>query len=239
MSRVLAIVLLALALPAAAQAPLTVFAAASLKNALDEANAGFGERVVVSYAASSALARQIEAGAPAAVYISADEDWMNYLERKGLVAGGTRRDLLGNRLVWIVPAGREPPKDPLRALGPRDRLALADPAHVPAGKYARAALEHMGAWSSLAGRIAAAENVRAALALVARGECPLGIVYETDARDEPRVRIAGTIDASLHPRIVYPAAALRFAPPLAAKYLDYLATPASMAVFARHGFSRP
>jgi molybdate transport system substrate-binding protein len=109
MSRVLAIVLLGLALPAVAQAPLTVFAAASLKNALDEANAGFGERVVVSYAASSALARQIEAGAPAVVFISADEDWMNYLERKGFVASGTRRDLLGNRLVWIIPAGRAVP----------------------------------------------------------------------------------------------------------------------------------
>lgn len=239
MSRVLAIVLLGLALPASAQAPLTVFAAASLKNALDEANAGFGERIVVSYAASSALARQIESGAPAAVFISADEDWMNYLERKGFVATGTRRDLLGNRLVWIIPAVRAVPSEPLQALGPRDRLALADPAHVPAGKYARAALERMGAWSSLARRIAAAENVRAALALVARGECPLGIVYETDARDEPRVRIAGRIDPGLHPPIVYPAAALRGAPPLALKYLDYLAAPAAMAAFARHGFSRP
>ena len=239
MSRVVVLLVLLYALPAAAQERLLVFAAASLKNALDEANAGFGAPCVVSYGASSTLARQIEAGAPAQVFISADEEWMDYLAKKGLLAAGTRRDLLGNRLVWIVPAGREAPGEPWRALGPRDRLAIGDPQHVPAGKYARAALERMGLWESLAGRVAGAENVRAALALVARGESPLGIVYQTDARDEPRVAIAARIDPRLHPPIVYPAAALRGAAPLALRYLDYLASPQAMAHFARHGFTRP
>jgi len=239
MSRVVVLFVLLCALPAAAQERLLVFAAASLKNALDEANAGFGAPCVVSYGASSTLARQIEAGAPAQVFISADEEWMDYLAKKGLLAAGTRRALLGNRLVWIVPAGREAPGEPWRALGPRDRLAIGDPQHVPAGKYARAALERMGLWQSLAGRVAGAENVRAALALVARGESPLGIVYQTDARDEPRVAIAARIDPRLHPPIVYPAAALRGAAPLALRYLDYLASPQAMAHFARHGFTRP
>jgi molybdate transport system substrate-binding protein len=221
---------------AAAQAPVVVFAAASLKEALDEYNAGFGLPVKAAYAASSALARQIEAGAPAQVFVSADEEWMDYVERKGLLQPGTRRDVVANRLVWIVPAARAASAEPLAALGPRDRLALADPQHVPAGKYARAALEKMGAWPRVAGRIAAAENVRAALALVARGECPVGIVYETDARAEPKVRVAATIDPRLHPRIVYPAAALRGASPAALRYLDGMA---QSRVFERHGFARP
>src|SRR5207249_8207094 len=166
--------------------------------------AAYGKPVTASYAASSALARQIEAGAPAQVLISADLEWMNYLEKKTLL----RRNLLGNRLVWIVPAGRPLLAEPLQALGARDRLALADPQHVPAGKYAKTALEKMGEWSKVSGRIAAAENVRAALALVARGEAPLGIVYETDALAEPKVVVAGRIDPKLHPPIVYPAALL-------------------------------
>lgn len=239
MRRVVVLLVLLCALPAAAQERLLVFAAASLKNALDEANAGFGAPCVVSYGASSTLARQIEAGAPAQVFISADQEWMDYLARKELLDRDTRRNLLGNRLVWIVPAGRSAPAEPWRALGPRDRLALADPRHVPAGKYARAALQKLGLWDALAGRIAGAENVRAALALVARGESPLGIVYQTDARDEPRVAIAARIDPRLHPPIVYPAAALRGAAPLALRYLDYLASAQAMAHFARHGFTRP
>ncbi len=239
MKRIVGALLFFFALHATAQERLVVFAAASLKNALDEADAGFGATCVVSYAASSALARQIEAGAPAQVFISADEDWMDHVAKKGLVEAGTRRDVLGNRLVWIVPAGRPLPSPPLAALGPRDRLALADPQHVPAGKYARAALEKLGVWSEVASRVAGAENVRAALALVARGESPLGIVYQTDAQEEARVRIAARIDPALHPRIVYPAAALRHAPPLARRYLDYLGSPSAQAVFARHGFSQP
>jgi len=209
-----------------------VFAAASLKNALDEVNAAYGKPVTASYAASSALARQIEAGAPAQVFISADEEWMDYLEKKNLVRPGSRRDLLGNRLVWIVPA-RAPP---LQALGPNDRLALADPQHVPAGKYAKAALEKMGEWSKLSGRIAAAENVRAALALVARGEAPLGIVYETDALAEARVAVAGRIDPKLHPPIVYPAALLSTR---GEDYFRFLSSEPARRIFARHGFSTP
>jgi molybdate transport system substrate-binding protein len=234
--RLLALLLLLFTAGVAAEEPVVVFAAASLKEALDEYNAGFGVPVKAAYAASSALARQIEAGAPAQVFVSADEEWMDYLERKGLLQDGTRRDVLANRLVWIVPAARAAPADPLAALGPRDRLALADPQHVPAGKYARAALLNMGAWDGVSGRIAAAENVRAALALVARGECPLGIVYETDARAERKVRLAAAIDPRLHPPIVYPAAALRGATPAALRYLDGMAQSRA---FERHGFARP
>lgn len=236
MRRLLALLFLTFAGCALAQERLVVFAAASLKEALDDYNRAFGAPVRAAYAASSALARQIEAGAPAQIFVSADEEWMDYVERKGLLQPGTRRDVFANRLVWVVPAGRQTPPDPLVALAPGERLALADPQHVPAGKYARAALENMGKWSEVSGRIAAAENVRAALALVARGECPLGIVYQTDAQAEPKVRIAGLIDARLHPPIVYPAAALRGAPGAALRYLDGLQkSPA----FERHGFTRP
>ena len=234
MKRVAALLLLVLAASASAQDRLVVFAAASLKEALDEYNQAAGVPVRAAYAASSALARQIEAGAPVHVFISADEEWMDYVERKGLLQPGTRRDVVGNRLVWIVPAARPAPPEPLAALGPGERLALADPQYVPAGKYARAALEKMAAWPRVSGRIAAAENVRAALALVARGECPLGIVYETDARAEPKVRVAGRIDPQLHPRIAYPAAAIRGAPAAALRYIDGLSRSA---VFERHGFA--
>ena len=234
--RRLAILLFFFCVGACAQDRLLVFAAASLKNALDEANADYGAPVVASYAASSALARQIEAGAPARVFISADLEWMDYLEAKALLQPGSRRNLLGNRLVWIVPASKPAPADPLSALGSSGRLALADPQHVPAGKYAKAALQGMGRWESVAKRIAAAENVRAALALVARGEAPVGIVYETDASAEPKVRIAGRIDQRLHAPIVYPAALLRGASPAAAAYLDFLAGPRAARIFEKHGF---
>jgi molybdate transport system substrate-binding protein len=234
--RLLALLFLLFAGCAVAQERLVVFAAASLKEALDEYNTSFATPVRAAYAASSALARQIEAGAPAQVFVSADEEWMDYVERKGLLQPGTRRDVLANRLVWVVPAGRAVPEDPLASLGPHERLALADPQHVPAGKYARAALEKMGKWPGVSGRIAAAENVRAALALVARGECPLGIVYQTDAQAEPKVRIAALIDARLHPPIVYPAAALRGSPAAALRYLDGMQKSAA---FERRGFTRP
>jgi molybdate transport system substrate-binding protein len=215
---------------------LLVFAAASLKNALDEASAAAPVDAVISYAASSALARQIERGAPAQVFISADADWMDYLQGKGLLLAGSRRDLLGNRLVWVVPESSPVPAQPLSALGTRGRLALADTHHVPAGKYARAALEKMGLWSAVSARVASAENTRAALALVARGEAPLGIVYETDARAEARVKIAGRIDPVLHPPIVYPAAALRGATPQAERFLAFLSSPGAAAIFEKHGF---
>jgi len=228
--------LLTFALGAHAQEQLLIFAAASLKNALDEVNAAYGAPVTASYAASSALARQIEGGAPVGVFISADLEWMDYLERKQLLERGSRRKLLGNRLVWIVPAGAPSAADPLSHLGKDGRLALADPHHVPAGKYAKAALERLGKWPAVARRLAAAENVRAALALVARAEAPLGIVYETDARAEPKVRIAGRIDAHLHPPIVYPAAAVRRAGAGAQRYLEFLVGSRATAIFEKHGF---
>jgi molybdate transport system substrate-binding protein len=231
-----------LAVPGLAQERILVFAAASLKNALDEANGAFPSRVVASYAASSALARQIENGAPAQVFISADLEWMDYVEKKQLLQAGTRRELLGNRLVLIAPARsktelRISPGFPLaRALGD-GRLALANPEVVPAGKYAKAALEKLGVWESVARRVAAAENVRAALALVARGEAPLGVVYETDARAESAVAVLDRFDPKLHPPIVYPAAVLRGAGPQAAAYLAFLASPEGTAIFRRHGFA--
>src|SRR5262245_24760115 len=225
----------------AAQAQV-VFAAASLKNALDEAAAMAPSKPTISYGASPALARQIEAGAPADIFISADLDWMDYLEQKGLVAPGTRKNLLGNRLVLIAPA-KQPlklqpaPGFPIaKALG-SGRIALAEPNSVPAGKYAKAAFEKCGVWDQVAGRIASAENVRAALALVARGEVPLGVVYQTDANAEPNVMVAGTFPADSHPPIVYPVAALRSAKSHAVPFLEFLASPASRRVFERHGFT--
>jgi molybdate transport system substrate-binding protein len=234
--------LVVLALPALAQDRILVFAAASLRNALDEANAAFPRKVVASYAASSALARQIESGAPAQVFISADLEWMDYLEKRQLLQASTRRNLVGNRLVLIAPASS---RTALRiapgfALAPAlggGRLALADPQAVPAGKYAKAALEKLGVWDSVARRIAAAENVRAALALVARGEAPLGVVYETDARSEPGVSVVDRFDPALHPSVVYPAALLRGSGAGAASYLAFLASPRGLAIFEKHGFA--
>lgn len=219
-----------------------MFAAASLKNALDEAAAGFSPKPVISYGASSALARQIENGAPADVFISADLAWMDYVEKKGLLVAGTRRNLLGNRLVLIAPAKQPVKLQPApgfaigAALG-AGRLALAEPNSVPAGKYAKAALEKFGVWTQVAGRLAAADNVRAALLLVARGEAPLGIVYRTDANAEPNVIVAGVFPADSHPAIVYPVAALRDSKPGARALLEHLGTPASRAIFEKHGFA--
>jgi molybdate transport system substrate-binding protein len=162
---------------------------------------------------------------------------MDYVEGKGLLRPGTRRNLLGNRLVWIVPANAAIPARPLDALGAAGRLALADPQYVPAGKYAKTALERLGAWPSVAKRIAAAENVRAALALVARGEAPLGIVYQTDAKSEPKVRVAAMLDEDLHAPIVYPVALLRSAGPRAEAYLAFLSGPRGRATFEKYGFT--
>lgn len=224
---------------------ITVFAAASLKNALDEAGRSYeaksGDQVRISYAASSAIARQIEQGAPADLFISADRDWMDYLEQRSLIVARSRRDLLSNRLALIAPAdskvalriGRGMPL--ARALG-TGRLATAGP-DVPAGKYAKAALSALGVWSSVSGRLAQAENVRIALQYVARGEAPLGVVYDTDALAEPRVRIVGLFPESSHPRIVYPAALTAGATaPKAGAFLTYLSGPESARIFRRHGF---
>jgi molybdate transport system substrate-binding protein len=224
-----------------AQAP-TVLAAASLKDALDEVASSYPTRPVIAYGSSAALARQIENGAPADIFISADLDWMDYVEKKGLLAAGTRRNLLGNRLVLIAPA-RQPvklqpaPGFPIaKALG-SGRIALADPNSVPAGKYARAAFEKLGVWDQVAPRVAAAENVRAALALVSRGETPLGVVYQTDANAERGVAVAGVFPADTHPPIIYPVAALKSAREGTAKFLEFLSRPRSRAIFEKHGFA--
>ncbi|MFM1989367.1 MAG: hypothetical protein RJA99_2324 [Pseudomonadota bacterium] len=229
----------------------TVFAAASLKEALDAAAGAWakraGTRPVIAYAASSALARQIDQGAPADVFLSADEDWMDWVAKRNLLRAGTRVTLLSNRLVLVAPVAatapvlRLAPGVPLAAaLGTDGRLALGDVAAVPAGRYAKAALEALGAWQPVAGRLAQTESVRAALALVARGEAPLGVVYATDARAEPRVRVVDTFPESTHPPIVYPAAILAGArSPRAQPFVDFLRSPEGQAVFAAHGFGPP
>jgi molybdate transport system substrate-binding protein len=237
---------LALCAAAASARPVVVFAAASLRNALDEVIAGWpGGTATVAYAGSPALARQIEQGAPADLFISADGPWMDHLAGQGLLREGTRRDLLGNRLVLIAHG----PAAPLGAIGPGtdilgllkgERLAMAHVAAVPAGRYGRAALEALGLWAGLAGRLAQAENVRAVLALVARGEAPLGIVYATDAAAQPGVSVIGTFPTSSHPPIVYPAAVLAGSTnPAAGALAEHLASAAARAVFDRHGFTVP
>lgn len=228
-----------------AQATL-VFAAASLRNALDEVASRYvaegRTKPAISYAASSALARQIENGAPAQVFISADLDWMDYLENKGLLEPGTRRNLLRNRLVLIAPAEQpvklEPaPGFPVAAALKGGRIALADPKSVPAGRYAKAAFERLGVWQEISGHIAAADNVRAALALVARGEAPLGVVYQTDAAVEPGVMVAGVFPEGSHPPIVYPAAALKGAKPEGVAFLRFLGGAEAKPIFEKYGFA--
>jgi molybdate transport system substrate-binding protein len=219
MRRLLVFLLVALAAtPGAlgAERDVTVFAAASLTNALQDIGRDYeasgGGKVKFSFAASSLLARQIEAGAHADMFFSADVEWMDYLAERKLIKAATRRDVLSNRLVLIAPAGStmalkiEPGFALAAALGD-SRLALADPDTVPAGKYAKAALTTLGVWDAVANKIARAENVRAALAYVARGEALLGIVYETDAKAEPKVRTVDVFPADTHPAIVYPVAA--------------------------------
>ena len=233
----------------ATRAPLTVFAAASLKESMDEAAAAYeaatGQPVRVSYAGSPALARQIEQGAPADVFFSADFDWMDHLQRQGLVDAGSRRELLGNTLVLVAPAhGAAKPLTLARGtdlrplLGDDGRIALALTASVPAGKYARAALASFGLWDALAPRVAEAENVRAALLLVARGEAPLGVVDGSDAKAEPRVRVLATFPADSHPPIVYPVARMAASRhPHAARFVAWLQAPAAAAIFRKRGFS--
>lgn len=246
--------LLATALLFAAQcalaAPLTVFAAASLKESLDEAARAYrretGTPVRVSYAASSALARQLAQGAPADVVLLADRDWMDHLGERGLLRGRTRHDLLGNALVLIAPRDARParlslaqPSTVLAALGD-GRLALALTASVPAGRYARAALASHGLWALLRPRVVEAENVRAALLLVARGEARMGVVYRTDALAEPRVRVLATFPGRSHPPIVYPVAVVAASRhPHAEAFAQWLRTPPARAIFRRHGFVAP
>jgi molybdate transport system substrate-binding protein len=225
--------------------PLVVFAAASLKTALDEIGASWqretGQVVRLSYAGTSSLARQIERGAPAELFISADLDWMDYLSERELV--GKPTVLVGNRLVLVAPrdsrvALRLSPSAPLAAALDGGRLAMANAQSVPAGRYAKAALDSLDLWTSVAGHLVQTDNVRAALRLVARGEASLGIVYATDAKAEPLVRVVDTFDESLHPPIRYLAAPVgRPGTPEALAFLKYLSSPAARAVFESEGFA--
>lgn len=228
--------------------PVLVFAAASMKNALDETAKKWTEKskteVKSSYAASSALAKQIEAGAPADIYISADLDWMNYVDGKKLLKTGTRSNLLGNSIVLV--ASKDWSKGdvkivsgfPLATLLGDGRLSMADTATVPAGKYGKAALEKLGVWDSVSTKLAQAENVRAALALVGRGEAPLGIVYKTDAAADSNVKIIGSFPDDSHKPIVYPAAQIETSKNAkAVEFLHYLASPEAKTIFEKHGFT--
>ncbi len=242
---VMAAMLLVLAPLAARAADITVFAAASLTDALQEIGQSYeaqsGHTVAFSFAASSVLARQIEASGGADMFISADTDWMNELDSHHLIARDTRKNLLGNRLVFIAPAGRHirlriaPHFDLVDVLA-GGRLAIASPNSVPAGKYAKASLTTLGVWDSVADHLAPAENVRVALAYVARAETPLGIVYTTDALSDPRVRIIATIPDDSHQPIVYPVALTKDARPLAGDFLRYLSSTRARDVFLKDGF---
>jgi molybdate transport system substrate-binding protein len=234
--------------PAAAQEALTIYAAASMRNALDDVNAAFtkatGVKVTASYEASSALARQIEQGAPADVFISADQRWMDYANEKKLIQPDTRVNLLGNKLVLIAP--KDSKLDNVRIgqgfdiakLAGDGRIAVADVRAVPAGLYAKAALEKLGAWAAAEPKLAMAENVRATLAFVARGETPIGIVYETDAKVEPKVKIVGVFPDGSHPPVTYPVAATATSKNAATpRYLTFLRGNTAKAVFEKYGFS--
>jgi len=247
MRRVLLALFLLCAAPALAQqAPVTVFAAASMTTALQEIGRAYAAKTGTaprfSFAASSALARQIEQGAEAAIFVSADEPWMDYLAERKLIVTGTRKSALANRLVLIAPADRprrlsvDPGLDLAGILGD-GRLATGDPAHVPVGRYAEAALKNLGLWTQVQPRLARTDNVRAALTLVERGEAPLGIVYATDAAANPRVMLAGTFPADSHPPITYPFAILaRQDGPAARALFAYLLGPEAQAVYTRLGF---
>jgi molybdate transport system substrate-binding protein len=225
---------------------LTVFAAASMKNALDDIDAAFtaktGVKVNASYAASSALAKQIEQGAPADIFVSADTDWMDYAVGKKTINEPTRVNLLGNSIVLIAPKDSKVdsvtigPGFDLAKLAGDGRIATGDVKAVPVGKYAKAALEKLGAWQAAEPKFAMAESVRAALTLVARGEAVLGIVYSTDAKVEPGVKIVGTFPADSHPAIIYPVAATATAKPEASAYLDFLRSQAAKTVLEKYGF---
>ena len=223
-----------------------VFAAASMNNALDAANTAFnkqtGVKVVASYAASSALIKQIEQGAPADAFVSADVNWMDYGAQRHLINNATRIDLLGNRLVLIAPTDSKigsvtiAPGFDLAALAGSGRIATGDVRAVPAGLYAKAALEKLGIWAAVEPKLAMAQNVRAALILVARGEAPLGIVYATDAKVEPKVKIVGVFPEDSHPPIVYPAALTANAKAEAAPYLAFLRSATAKSIFESFGF---
>src|SRR5687768_10082889 len=225
-----------------------VFAAASLTNVLDEIGAAYTQQtrqtVKFSYAASSALARQLEAGARADVFFSADLEWMDYVQARGLIDRTTRRNVLGNRLALVAPADskielRIAPGFALAAALGNGRLATCDPESVPVGKYARSALTSLGIWNDVADRLVRADNVRSALAFIARGETPLGIVYETDAKVERRVRVVDFFPADSHPPIVYPVTLTVSARPAARQFIDFLQSAPAHEAFKKYGFQDP
>jgi len=236
-----------LSVPANAAQKITIFAAASMKNALDNVDAAWtkqtGKEVVVSYAASSALAKQLESGAPADVFISADTDWMDYVAKKNLIKPDTRINLLGNQIVLVAAKDKAKPVDikeglDLAGLLGDGRLAMGQVDSVPAGKYGKAALEKLGIWSSVETKVAGAESVRAALALVSRGEAPYGIVYQTDAASDPGVAIVGTFPASSHPPIIYPVAITAESKnPDTVAYFDFLKSAKAVPFFEHEGFT--
>lgn len=237
------------AAPAGAGDYVTVFAAASTVDAMTEAAETFaarnGTRVRVSVAASSTLARQIENGAPADIYVSANVRWMDYLAGRGMIDVSSRADLLGNRVVLVAPAGSRlavemgPGFDLRRALG-NGRLAMPDPDHVPAGIYGKQSLLRLGAWKAVEPRLARTRDVRAALALVSRGEAVAGVVYATDAAADPKVRVVGVFPADSHEPVVYSAAMVAGRrSPGARAFLLFLRSDAARAIFARYGFARP
>jgi molybdate transport system substrate-binding protein len=226
---------------------LTVFAAASMKNALDDIDAAFtaktGVKITASYAASSTLAKQIEQGAPADIFISADTDWMDYAVSRKNINEPTRVNLLGNSIVLIAPKDSKIDHVTiglgfdLAGLAGDGRIATGDVKAVPVGKYAKAALEKLGAWTAAEPKFAMAESVRAALTLVARGEAALGIVYSTDAKVEPGVKIVGTFPADSHPPIIYPVAATATAKPESGDYLAFLRSTAAKTILEKYGFT--
>jgi molybdate transport system substrate-binding protein len=246
----LSLTLQSAALPAAEtrQTDILVFAAASLTDALQEVGAVYEKtstvRVKMSFDASSNMARQIEAGAPADVFFSADTQWMDYLQSHNLIQTASRHNVVGNRLVLIAPAASEiklkiAPHFPLAAALGNGHLATGAPDSVPVGRYARSALSALGVWDKVAGRIVAAENVRAALMYVARGEAPLGIVYASDAVIDKKVRVVDTFPDNTHEPIVYPVALTNGAKPEAAGFVTYLLGPKAHAVFIKYGFTEP
>jgi molybdate transport system substrate-binding protein len=239
----------AFAAPACAQ-DLTVFAAASLQNALEDVSRQYqaksGRTVRFSFASSAVLARQIEQGAPAAIFASADEQWMDYLAKANLIVPESRRTLLGNRLVMVAPAGTttrvdlRPGFDFAALLGADGRWATGDPASVPVGRYAQEALTHLGVWNFAQTRLVRTENVRVALAYVERAEVPIGIVYETDAAISPKVRVAGVFPADSHKPVTYPFALIAKNDSAAAReFLEFLNSSGVRETWRRHGFSTP
>lgn len=231
-----------------AQGDVTVFAAASATNALTEIGTMYEEsgqdKAVFSFASSSTLAKQIENGAPADVFLSANAQWMDYLADKKMLVEESRKDLLGNRIVFIVPKASAvetiaitPELDILALLGKDGRISVGDPAHVPVGTYAKAALEKLGLWNKVSDKIAPAKDVRAGLALVERAESPLGIVYASDAAISNKIRIVGTFPLDTHPNIDYPVAVVNTGKADAAKaFVDFMASDKAKEVWAKYGF---